>query len=204
MNTKEIKSVLEAALICARDPLGFDVLCQLFDGEFDRGAIRILLDELRSEWNDRGIELVELSSGWCLQSQLWVRPYLERLDQDKPPKYSRAALETLAIIAYRQPVTRANIEEIRGVVTNPQLIKQFEDRGWIEIIGHREAPGRPALYATTRKFLDDFGLCALDKLPLIHEALSSNASFDKAVEAVEDPQLSILPNDDNLLPLEAS
>lgn len=165
MNTQEAKIVLETALICAQEPLKLGELRKLFVDEVSADTVRALLDDLRREWSGRGVELVGLASGWRFQSKPSMRPYLDRLHPEKPPRYSRAVLETLAIIAYRQPVTRGDIEEIRGVTVNTQVVKQLEDRGWIEVIGHRDVPGRPALYATTRHFLDDLGLKALDELP---------------------------------------
>jgi segregation and condensation protein B len=171
MNTSEAKKVLETALLCAHEPLSINDLKKLYleNGEVDEevGAdtIKSMLEELRSDWADKGIEVVSLSTGWRFQSRPEMKKYLDRLNPEKPPKYSRATLETLAIIAYRQPVTRGDIEEIRGVTVNSQTIKLLEDRGWIEAIGHRDVPGRPALFATTRQFLDDLGLTSLEQLP---------------------------------------
>jgi segregation and condensation protein B len=165
MNTQEAKIVLETALICAQEPLKLGELRKLFADSVSADTVRTLLEDLRQDWSGRGVELVGLASGWRFQSKPAMRSYLDRLHPEKPPKYSRAVLETLAIIAYRQPVTRGDIEEIRGVTVNTQVVKQLEDRGWIEVIGHRDVPGRPALYATTRQFLDDLGLTALDELP---------------------------------------
>jgi len=170
MNTQEAKIVLETALICAQEPLRVNDLRKLFDEDVSADTIRVLLEELRQDWLDRGVELVALASGWRLQSRPEMRAYLDRLHPEKPPKYSRAVMETLAIIAYRQPVTRGDIEDIRGVTVNTQVIKQIEDRGWIEVIGHRDVPGRPALYATTKQFLDDLGLRSLDELPPLEDA----------------------------------
>ncbi|SPE19935.1 Segregation and condensation protein B homolog (modular protein) [Burkholderiales bacterium] len=167
MNTHEAKIVLETALLTAQQPLSVDQLRRLFTEELDDDTVRLLLEELRSDWQGRGIELVVLASGWRFQSTLAMRPVLDRLNPEKPPKYSRAVLETLAIIAYRQPVTRGDIEEIRGVTASAPVIKTLEERGWVETIGHREAPGRPGLLATTRAFLDDFGLRSLQELPPI-------------------------------------
>lgn len=172
MNTQEAKVVLEAALLTAEQPLPLAELRRLFADELNADTLRALLDELRRDWNGRGIELVTLASGWRFQSRPALRSYLERLNPEKPPRYSRAVLETLAIIAYRQPVTRGDIEDIRGVTVAPQTIKSLEERGWIEAIGQRETPGRPALFATTRTFLDDLGLRSLDELP----ALDGNGS----------------------------
>ncbi|RAS24282.1 SMC-Scp complex subunit ScpB [Paraburkholderia bryophila] len=165
MNTQEAKIVLETALICAQEPLKLGELRKLFADGVSADTVRTLLEDLRHDWSGRGVELVGLASGWRFQSKPAMRSYLDRLHPEKPPKYSRAVLETLAIIAYRQPVTRGDIEEIRGVTVNTQVVKQLEDRNWIEVIGHRDVPGRPALYATTRQFLDDLGLRALDELP---------------------------------------
>ena len=165
MNTPEAKRILETALICAHQPLPLAALRALFDDQVGNDTLKSLLDELVREWEGRGVELVPLAGGWRFQSRPEMRPYLDRLNPEKPPKYSRAVLETLAIVAYRQPVTRGDIEDIRGVAVGSQIVKQLEDRGWIESIGHREAPGRPALYATTRHFLDDLGLASLDQLP---------------------------------------
>ena len=165
MNTADARRILEAALICAPEPLSLRELSVLFEGALSSDTLRRLLADLQRAWDTRGVELVCLASGWRFQSRPELRPFLDRLHPEKPPKYSRAVLETLAIIAYRQPVTRGDIEEIRGVTVNSALIKQLEDRGWIEVIGHRETVGRPALFATTRQFLDDLGLASLDALP---------------------------------------
>lgn len=178
MNTAEAKRVLETALICANAPLPMGEMKALFDGEVGTDTLRRVLDELVNEWEGRGVELVALASGWRFQSRPELRPFLDRLHPEKPPKYSRAAMETLAIVAYRQPVTRGDIEDIRGVTVSSQIVKQLEDRGWIDAIGYREAPGRPALYATTKQFLDDLGLASLDQLPPIDGAESDARSAD--------------------------
>ena len=167
MNSQDAKRVLETALICASQPLPLRDMRVLFADEIGPDTLRSLLDELTREWDDRGVELVALATGWRLQSRPEMREYLDRLNPEKPPKYSRAVMETLAIIAYRQPVTRGDIEDIRGVTVASQIIKQLEDRGWVEAIGYRESPGRPALLATTRQFLDDLGLASLEQLPLL-------------------------------------
>jgi segregation and condensation protein B len=167
MNTQDAKRVLETALICAQQPLPLRDMRALFDDEVGPDTLRSLLDELVTDWQDRGVELVPLASGWRFQSRPEMRPFLDRLNPEKPPRYSRAVLETLAIIAYRQPVTRGDIEDIRGVTVASQIIKQLEDRGWIEAVGYRESPGRPALFATTRQFLDDLGLASLSQLPAL-------------------------------------
>lgn len=183
MNTAEAKRVLETALICANAPLPLGEMKALFDGELGADTLRRVLDELVNDWQDRGVELVALASGWRFQSRPELRPFLDRLHPEKPPKYSRAAMETLAIVAYRQPVTRGDIEDIRGVTVSSQIVKQLEDRGWIDAIGYREAPGRPALYATTKQFLDDLGLASLDQLPPIDGAEAAARSAD-ALEAL--------------------
>jgi segregation and condensation protein B len=169
MNTQEAKLVLETALICAQEPLKVGDLRKLFNDAVSGDTVRALLEEIRVQWDGRGVELVALATGWRFQSRPRMREYLDRLNPEKPPKYSRAVMETLAIIAYRQPVTRGDIEEIRGVTVNTQIVKQLEDRGWIEVIGHRDVPGRPGLYATTKDFLDDLGLRALDALPPLED-----------------------------------
>jgi segregation and condensation protein B len=165
MNTLEAKRILETALICTAQPLSVRQLRALFADELGADTLRQLLDDLCRDWAGRGVELVAVASGWRFQSRPELRPYLDRLHPEKPPRYSRAVLETLAIIAYRQPVTRGDIEDIRGVTIASQLLKQLEDRQWVEVIGHRDGPGRPALYATTKQFLDDLGLRSLDQLP---------------------------------------
>ncbi len=171
MNTAEAKTVLETALLCAHEPLTLHSMKKLFVDEsssedvIGNDALKLMLGMLRNEWQDRGVELTSLSTGWRFQSRPAMRKYLDRMNPEKPPKYSRAALETLAIIVYKQPVTRGDIEEIRGVTVNAQTIRMLEERGWIETIGHRDVPGRPALFASTRQFLDDLGLAALDQLP---------------------------------------
>ncbi len=166
---EDYKRVLEAALLVAAEPLPLSELKRLFDQDFDDDTWRTLLDDLRRDWSGRGIELTQLSSGWRFQTVPEVQPYLDRLRNEKAPKYSRAVMETLAIIAYRQPVTRGDIEDVRGVAVSPNILKTLESRGWIDAVGHRDAPGRPALYATTRKFLDDLGLRSLSELPPLTE-----------------------------------
>ena len=194
MNTTDAKRVLETALICAPQPLSVRELGALFEAEVSADTLKTLLNDLQLEWTGRGVELVQVASGWRFQSRPELRPYLDRLHPEKPPRYSRATMETLAIIAYRQPVTRGDMEDIRGVTINSLIIKQLEDRGWVEVIGHRETVGRPALFATTRQFLDDLGLSSLDQLPplegnevqesaldrLDFESLSSNLQPDDA------------------------
>lgn len=165
MNTADARRILETALICAQEPLSLKDMGVLFEGAIEADTLRAMLAELQQLWTGRGVELVCLATGWRFQSRPEMRPFLDRLHPEKPPKYSRAVLETLAIIAYRQPVTRGDMEDIRGVTISSTIIKQLEDRGWVEVIGHRETVGRPALYATTRQFLDDLGLASLDTLP---------------------------------------
>ncbi|WP_039784311.1 SMC-Scp complex subunit ScpB [Herbaspirillum huttiense] len=189
MNIAEAKKVLETALLCTHEPLSINDLKKLYvDPESEESSdinaemIRQMLDELRTEWADKGVEVVSLSTGWRFQSRKEMKVYLERLNPEKPPKYTRATLETLAIIAYRQPVTRGDIEEIRGVAVNTQTIRMLEDRGWIESIGHRDVPGRPALFATTRKFLDDLGLSSLEELPPLQQVSGEAAAQGALLE----------------------
>jgi segregation and condensation protein B len=193
MNTDEAKRVLETALLCAREPMSLHAMKKLFVDADDHGrplgagvgfdTLKLLLEELRHDWKGRGIEIVSLASGWRFQSRPEMKQYLDRLAPEKPPKYSRATLETLAIIAYRQPVTRGDIEEIRGVTVNSQTIKMLEDRGWIDVVGHREVLGRPALLGTTRQFLDDLGLNSLAQLPPLQQI--SDVQNGSAMEALE-------------------
>ncbi|RTL51469.1 MAG: SMC-Scp complex subunit ScpB [Rhodocyclaceae bacterium] len=166
---EDFKRVLETALLVAPEPVALADLKKLFDHEFDDDTWRTLLDDLRRDWANRGIELVQLATGWRFQTRPEYQEYLDRLKNEKPPKYSRAVMETLAIIAYRQPVTRGDIEDIRGVAVSPNVLKTLESRNWIDTVGHRDAPGRPALYATTKKFLDDLGLRSLSELPPLTE-----------------------------------
>jgi segregation and condensation protein B len=197
MNTQDAKRVLETALICAQAPMALRDMRVLFNDELSPDTLRTLLDQLTQDWAGRGVELVALSSGWRFQSRPEMRVFLDRLHPEKPPKYSRAVMETLAIVAYRQPVTRGDIEEIRGVTVTTQIIKQLEDRGWIEAIGFRESPGRPALYATTRHFLDDLGLSSLEQLPeldLLGEAkVAPEPSAGAAQPSADEAQASLLP-----------
>ena len=178
MNTAQAKRVLETALICSQQPLQIRELRALFDDAVGAETVKHMLDALRLDWSQRGVELVQVASGWRFQSRPEMREFLDRLNPEKPPRYSRATLETLAIIAYRQPVTRGDMEDIRGVTINSMIIRQLEDRGWVEVIGHREAPGRPALFATTRQFLDDLGIGSLDQLPLQNQAPSGVDMFE--------------------------
>ena len=191
MNTADAKRVLETALICSQQPLQVRDLRTLFDDGLGADTIKHLLTELQLEWTLRGVELVCVATGWRFQSRPEMREYLDRLHPEKPPRYSRATLETLAIIAYRQPVTRGDMEDIRGVTINSLLLKQLEDRGWVEVIGHRETAGRPSLYATTKHFLDDLGLESLDQLPLM-EASSPQAGF---LDALNEGQEALAAGD---------
>jgi segregation and condensation protein B len=186
MKTSDARRVLETALICATQPLALRELGALFDGELSLDTIKQLLADLALEWTPRGVELVQVVSGWRFQSRPELRPYLDRLHPEKPPRYTRATLETLAIIAYRQPVTRGDMEDIRGVTINSLLLKQLEDRGWVEVIGHRETVGRPSLFATTRQFLDDLGLASLDQLP----PLDGNDVQESALDRLDFEALS--------------
>jgi segregation and condensation protein B len=186
MNHLDAKRVLETALICAQQPLKLADLRVLLGDALEAEALVPLLEELQHDWQGRGVELVQLASGWRFQSRPEMREFLDRLHPEKPPKYTRAVLETLAIIAYRQPVTRGDIEDIRGVTVNSAIIKQLEDRGWVEVIGHRETVGRPSLLATTRHFLDDLGLSSLDQLPPLEQGLSNLAAMEQAIEAQVD------------------
>lgn len=169
MTLPQAKRVLEAALLAAASPLQVVELRRLFEADPGPDVVRKLLDELRGDWNGRGVELALLASGWRFQTRPEFQPFIDRLKIERAPKYSRAVMETLAIIAYRQPVTRGDIEDIRGVTVSPNVIRSLESRGWIDAVGHRDAPGRPALYATTRKFLDDLGLRSLSELPPLTE-----------------------------------
>jgi segregation and condensation protein B len=190
MNTVDAKRVLETALICAQSPVPLRDLRTLFDSEVGVDTLKTILAEIQLDWAQRGVELVSVGSGWRFQSRPEMRQFLDRLHPEKPPRYTRATLETLAIIAYRQPVTRGDMEDIRGVTINSLIIKQLEDRGWVEVIGHRETVGRPALFATTRHFLDDLGIESLDQLPSLDNpaeqanALHSLAGLEAPIEAI--------------------
>jgi segregation and condensation protein B len=192
MKTAEAKKVLETALLCAQEPLSVHTLRKLFvengasSGGIGPDSIKWMLEELRREWADKGVEVVNLSTGWRFQSRPEMKLYLDRLHPEKPPKYSRATLETLAIIAYRQPVTRGDIEEIRGVVVNSQTIKMLEERGWVEEIGHRDVVGRPALLATTKQFLDDLGLSSLSQLPPLQQVTKNDVPAAALLEMQAD------------------
>jgi len=169
LNPTEAKRILEAALLASQEPLSLADLKRLFDDQLGGDTLKNLLAELREDWEGRAVELASVASGWRFQTRPEFQPFAEKLQPEKPPKYSRAVMETLAIIAYRQPVTRGDIEDIRGVVVSTQIMQALENRGWIDIVGHRETPGRPGLYATTRSFLDDLGLRSLQELPPLEE-----------------------------------
>lgn len=179
MNTTDAKRVLETALICAQQPLPLREMGVLFNGALTADTLKLLLEDLQNDWSGRGVELVHVATGWRFQSRPQMREYLDRLHPEKPPRYTRATLETLAIIAYRQPVTRGDMEDIRGVTINSMILKQLEDRGWVEVIGHRETVGRPGLYATTRQFLDDLGLESLDQLPVMDTTAAQASMLDQ-------------------------
>jgi segregation and condensation protein B len=186
MNTSEAKRILETALICAQQPLQVRDMRVLFEEEIGADTLKAILIELQQDWAFKGVELVNVATGWRFQSRPEMREFLDRLTPEKPPKYTRAVLETLAIIAYRQPATRGDMEDIRGVTINGLILKQLEDRGWIEVIGHRESVGRPALFATTKQFLDDLGIESLDQLPelgpLQEQVLEQFERFDDVKE----------------------
>jgi segregation and condensation protein B len=185
----EIKAILEAALLVAGEPVPVATLARLFDPPLASAVVRRLLDELRGDWSGRKVDLVQVASGWRFQGRGEIQPFLDRLSPEKPPRYSRAVMETLAIIAYQQPVTRGDIEAIRGVAVSTNVIKTLEDRQWIEAVGHRETPGRPALYATTKSFLDDLGLTSLAELPPLAELDPSHLleTPDAPTKAAEAP-----------------
>ena len=186
MNPDQLKLVLETALLCAEQPMTLNDLQRLFLEEIATEDLKQSLATIQSDWSEKGMELIELATGWRFQSRLSMREYLDRLTPEKPPKYSRAVMETLAIIAYRQPVTRGEIEEIRGVTVSSNVIKQLEDRGWIEVVGHKETVGRPGLYATTRQFLNDLSLTSLQELPMLDDASEQAESLAQKVIDFED------------------
>ena len=201
MNTTDAKRVLETALICAQQPLPLREMGVLFNGALAADSLRLVLDDLQNDWSGRGVELVQVASGWRFQSRPQMREFLDRLHPEKPPRYSRATLETLAIIAYRQPVTRGDMEDIRGVTINSMILKQLEDRGWVEVIGHRETVGRPSLFATTRQFLDDLGVQSLDQLPAMGATGGENAMIQQIEFGLADtPQIAAAAQADIGLP----
>lgn len=198
MNTSEAKRILETALICAQQPLLVRDMRVLFEEEIGADTLKSILLELQQDWSFKGVELVSVATGWRFQSRPEMREYLDRLTPEKPPKYTRAVLETLAIIAYRQPATRGDMEDIRGVTINSLILKQLEDRGWVEVIGHRDSVGRPALFATTKQFLDDLGIESLAQLPelgpLQDQVLEQIERFDD-VKPSHETQAELLIND---------
>lgn len=211
LDTPDATRILEAALLCSHQPMSLREMRQLFDDTVSADGVLAMLAGIRMQWAGRGVELVEVGSGWRFQTRPDVQVHLDRLHPEKPPRYSRATLETLAIIAYKQPVTRGDIEDIRGVTVSSHIVKQLEDRGWVEVIGHRDAPGRPALFATTRQFLDDMGLSSLSQLPTLEglpvgQALLPGLEVAEAAEsaeaAVEIDEPGNLPSAD-LLPAES-
>jgi len=181
-SNKSFKLVLETALLAAPAPLAVSELRRLFEDDPGSDEVRRALGELVEDWQGRGVELVQTAGGWRFQTRIEYQVYLDRLKQERPPKYSRAVLETLAIIAYRQPVTRGDIEDIRGVVVSTNVLKTLESRGWVDVVGYRDTPGRPGLYATTRKFLEDLGLRSLTELPPLTE-------IERIMDLVEIPGL---------------
>ena len=191
----EAKAVLEAALLVAGEPVAAAQLAKLFDPALPVETVRALLAELAEQWSSRKVQLVQVASGWRFQGTRDVQPYLDRLAPEKPPRYSRAVMETLAIIAYQQPVTRGDIEAIRGVAVSTNVVKTLEDRQWIESVGHRETPGRPALYATTKTFLDDLGLASVAELPPLADLDSSHLLEmpDAPTKAAEAPHALASP-----------
>jgi len=186
-DTQQMRNIVEAALLTAGEPVGIGTLAKLFEPALDTLAVQQVLAEIAADWTGRSVELVQVASGWRFQCKPAVQSYLDRLTPEKPPRYSRAVMETLAIIAYKQPVTRGDIEAIRGVAVSTNIVKTLEDRQWVEVVGHRETPGRPALYATTKTFLDDLGLSALSELPSLAELDASHLleSSDATNEAAE-------------------
>ena len=196
MNLADAKRVLETALICSQQPMPVRDMRTLFGDVLGADTLKTLLEELHDDWSGKGVELVQVATGWRFQSRPEMREYLDRLHPEKPPRYTRATLETLAIIAYRQPVTRGDMEDIRGVTINSLLIKQLEDRGWVEVIGHREAVGRPALFATTKQFLDDLGLTSLDQLPLLDGPAEVSQAFESLIPVEETLPAPLLPEAD--------
>ena len=199
LDLAEMKKLLEAALLVSQEPLPMSELKKLFDEDLSSDALRRVLDDLRNDWRDRGVELTHVASGWRFRARPEYQPFIDRLNPQKPPRYSRAVLETLAIVAYRQPCTRGDIEEIRGVVVSANIIKSLEARGWIEVVGNKEVPGRPELFATTRAFLDDLNLSSLEELPPLDElgslvetvpvqAAEPAAAYVPESEMIEEPR----------------
>jgi segregation and condensation protein B len=196
MKTAEVKRIIEAALLCAQQPMPLSELRRLFadDGEVGADTVKALLEELQADWHGRGVQLVPLATGWRFQSAPDIARFVERLHPERPPRYSRAVLETLAIIAYKQPVTRGEIEDIRGVTVSAQIVKTLEDRGWIEVIGHKDVVGRPALLATTRRFLDDLGLRSLKELPALDPEQPAADALGQRMMDFSDAAASVEPS----------
>jgi segregation and condensation protein B len=169
LDTQKLKRIIEAALLTATEPLSIAELKKLSDVSLDHRQLETLLEELTVDWQGRGVELTRVANGWRFRARPEMQPYLDKLNPQKPPRYSRAVLETLAIITYHQPVTRGDIEEIRGVAVSAQILKTLEARGWVEVVGTRDTPGKPELFATTKQLLDDLNLCALQELPSLQE-----------------------------------
>ena len=203
-NPADAKRILEAALLASQEPVGLNELKRLFDNEIAADTLKNLLEELRADWSGRAVELVNLASGWRFQTRADFQPYLERISPEKPPRYSRAVMETLAIIAYRQPVTRGDIEDIRGVTVSSQIIQTLESRGWIDTVGHRETPGRPALYATTRRFLDDLGLRSLQELPPLEEVAKTLQLEPAPIQQVSEAEIRPAQEESPELPVAAT
>ncbi|MGH8620771.1 MAG: SMC-Scp complex subunit ScpB [Burkholderiales bacterium] len=200
-----MKTVIEAVLLVTQEPLPFSELKKLFDEEPSTDALRRVLDELRRDWQGRGVELTHVASGWRFRARPEIQKFIERVNPQRPPRYSRAVLETLAIIAYRQPCTRGDIEEIRGVVVSPGIIKALEARGWIDVVGHKEVPGRPELFATTRAFLDDLNLSSLEELPPLDDLGSlvetaHAAALPAAATDAPDPEMIAAPDSEVIAP----
>lgn len=201
-NTTQMKVILEAALLTSPVPLSLDDMLRLFSERIERATLRMLLDELKQDWQARdpnSMELVQVASGWRFQALPELTPFLSRLNPDRPHRYSRAAMETLAIIAYRQPVTRGDIEELRGVAVNPNTIRQLQERDWIDVVGQRDVPGRPSLYATTKTFLDDLNLKSLADLPEMETFIDQPFGEDEAISQSSpamSPQVDFIDNSD--------
>ncbi|MBJ7379702.1 MAG: SMC-Scp complex subunit ScpB [Polynucleobacter sp.] len=201
MTTDHHKNIIETALLCAQEPLAANELARLFtDPVLSSTEILAVLHDLQKDWQSRGMELVNIATGWRFQSRLAMREYLDRLTPEKPPKYSRAVLETLAIIAYRQPVTRGEIEEIRGVVVSSNVMRQLEDRGWVEVVGHKDTIGRPGLYATTKQFLDDLSLKDLQSLPALEDGKPALEALGQAVIEFDSQNAEV----ETVIPLEGN
>jgi segregation and condensation protein B len=200
LNMAQARQILETALICSSMPLQVRDMRALFNDMLGADTIKQLLLDLQAQWLHKGVELVQVASGWRFQSRPDMRQYLDRLHPEKPPRYTRATLETLAIIVYRQPVTRGDIEDIRGVTVNSLLIKQLEDRGWIETVGYRDGPGRPALLATTKQFLDDLGLQSLDQLPVLDSPVGTVSGLDDLADVLQQSLQESAPSVESLQP----